>query len=66
MTQKRVQAFFPEDSLTAYVSTDISRIAKSSLHYVKFYLPHSTQVFELHSLVKTLFGIGRVMSYRAE
>ncbi|KAK1930355.1 hypothetical protein P3T76_014026 [Phytophthora citrophthora] len=65
-TQKRVQAFFPEDSLTAYVSTDISPIAKSSLHYVKFYLPPSTQIFEPHALVKTLFGIGRVMSYRAD
>ncbi|KAL3669481.1 hypothetical protein V7S43_005873 [Phytophthora oleae] len=66
MTQKRVQAFFPEDSLIAYVSTDISPIAKSALHYVKFYLPPPTRVFEPHMLVKTLFGIGSVMSYRAE
>ncbi|KAI9982822.1 hypothetical protein PInf_006612 [Phytophthora infestans] len=40
--QKRVQAFFPEDSLTAYVSTDISPLAKSSLSYVKFYLAPSS------------------------
>ncbi|GMF11407.1 unnamed protein product [Phytophthora lilii] len=64
--QKRVQAFFSEDSLTAYVSTDISPLAKSSLNYVKFYRPRPARVFTSHTLVKTLFGIGRVMSYRPD
>ncbi|KAF4128224.1 hypothetical protein GN958_ATG22576, partial [Phytophthora infestans] len=63
--QKRVQAFFPEDSLTAYVSTDISPLAKSSLSYVKFYLA-PPRGFEPHTVVQTLFGIGRVVSYRDE
>ncbi|CAI5703563.1 unnamed protein product [Peronospora effusa] len=66
-SQKRVQAFFTEDSLKAYVSTDISPIANSSLHYVKFYPPQPpVRLFASHSLVKTLFGIGRVLSYRAQ
>ncbi|KAE8968709.1 hypothetical protein PR002_g27662 [Phytophthora rubi] len=64
--QKRVQAFFPEDSLAAYVSTDISPLANSSLRYVKFYQPPPAHIFAPHTLVKTLFGIGRVQSYRAE
>ncbi|RAW41172.1 hypothetical protein PC110_g2665 [Phytophthora cactorum] len=64
--QKRVQAYFPEDSLTAYVSTDISPLAKSSLNHVKFYRAPPARVFAPHTLVKTLFGIGRVMSYREE
>ncbi|KAG6964481.1 hypothetical protein JG688_00007667 [Phytophthora aleatoria] len=64
--QKRVQAFFPEDSLVAYVSLDSSVLSKGSLNYVKFYRSTPAGVFARHSLVKTLFGIGRVMSYRAE
>ncbi|KAG6587282.1 uncharacterized protein IUM83_02701 [Phytophthora cinnamomi] len=66
VNQKRVQAFFPEDGLTAYVSTDISPLANSSMRYIKFYHPPPAHVFAPHTLVKTLFGIGRVQSYRAE
>jgi len=65
-TQKRVQAFFTEQSLTVYVSTDISPLARSSLHYVKFYRAQPAPVLAPHTLVKTLFGIGRVLRYRAE
>ncbi|TDH66237.1 hypothetical protein CCR75_002296 [Bremia lactucae] len=63
---KRVQAFLPEDSLTAYVSSDFSIIPKSSLNYVKFYRSPPVRILAAHTLVKTLFGIGRVLSYRAE
>ncbi|GMF48624.1 unnamed protein product [Phytophthora fragariaefolia] len=65
-SQKRVQAYFPEDSLVAYVSTDISPLASSSLKFVKFYHPLPARVFAPHTLVKSLFGIGRVQSFRAE
>ncbi|EGZ11642.1 hypothetical protein PHYSODRAFT_458535, partial [Phytophthora sojae] len=63
---KRVRAFFPEDSLTVYVSTDISPLSDSSLEYLKFYRAPPAHIFAPHALVKTLFGIGRVQSYRAE
>ncbi|KAL4140055.1 hypothetical protein PRNP1_015287 [Phytophthora ramorum] len=66
LNQRRTQAYFPEDSLMAYVSTDISPLATSSLNYVKFYRPLPTRSFASHTLVKTLFGIGRVLRYRAE
>ncbi|KAF4029068.1 hypothetical protein GN244_ATG19233 [Phytophthora infestans] len=64
--QKRVEAFFPDESLVAYVPSDSSAISKSLLNYVKFYHPPPARIFAPHSLVKTLFGIGRVVSYRAE
>ncbi|CAH0520280.1 unnamed protein product [Peronospora belbahrii] len=64
--RNRAQAFFTEDSLTVYVSADTSPLAKSSLHYVKFYAAPPARIFAPNSLVKTLFGIGRVLSYRAE
>ncbi|RLN44236.1 hypothetical protein BBJ29_007804 [Phytophthora kernoviae] len=64
--QKRVQAFFPEDSLVVLVVSDVLPIAKSSLNYVKFCLPPPTRVFTPHTLVKTLFGIGRVLRYRVD
>ncbi|OWZ22785.1 hypothetical protein PHMEG_0002457 [Phytophthora megakarya] len=64
--QKRVQAFFPEDSLVACVGADISVISKSSLNYVKFYRPSPARIFASHTLVKTLFGIGRVLAYRLD
>ncbi|OWZ09163.1 hypothetical protein PHMEG_00018176 [Phytophthora megakarya] len=64
--QKRVQAYFPEDSLTVYVSTDISPLSKSSLDYLKFYRAPPARIFTPHTLVKTFFGIGRITNYREE
>jgi hypothetical protein len=66
MSQKRVQVFCPEDSLVACASAVTSPISKSSLNYVKFYRSPPARVFASHTLVKTLFGMGRVLRYRAE
>ncbi|KAI9916684.1 hypothetical protein PsorP6_018248 [Peronosclerospora sorghi] len=65
-TARRAQAYLPEDSLTVYVSTSQSPLAKSSLNYVKFHPAPPARVFAPNTLVKTLFGIGRVISYRPE
>lgn len=64
--KKRVQAFLPEDSLRTYASLESLSLSRSSLSYVKFYRSPPARIFASHSIVKTLFGIGRVMSYRAE
>ncbi|KAG7377283.1 hypothetical protein PHYPSEUDO_011933 [Phytophthora pseudosyringae] len=64
--EKRVQAFFSEDSLIAYVSSDMSTLSRGSLNYVKFHRALPTRRYASHTLVKTLFGIGRAMSYRTE
>uniref|UniRef100_M4C4Y7 Phosphatidate phosphatase APP1 catalytic domain-containing protein n=1 Tax=Hyaloperonospora arabidopsidis (strain Emoy2) TaxID=559515 RepID=M4C4Y7_HYAAE len=63
---ERIQAYFTEESLTAAVSTYTSPPASCSLRYVKFYPAPPARIYASHTLVKTLFGIGRVMSYRAE
>ncbi|RLN02943.1 hypothetical protein BBJ28_00000928 [Nothophytophthora sp. Chile5] len=64
--QKRVRAFFPEESLVAFVAVDVSPISKSSIGYIKLYRPPPARVFPPHTLVKTLFGMGRVLRYRTD
>ncbi|KAG1697402.1 hypothetical protein DVH05_016277 [Phytophthora capsici] len=64
--QRRVQAFFSEDNLVAYLSPSLSTLSRGSLNYVKFHRAPPARIFASHTLVKTLFGIGRVISYRMD
>ncbi|KAL3670083.1 hypothetical protein V7S43_004399 [Phytophthora oleae] len=64
--QRRVQAFFSEDNLVAYLSPSLSTLSRGSLNYVTFHRAPPARIFVSHTLVKTLFGIGRVISYRTD
>ncbi|KAL8002365.1 hypothetical protein Plhal703r1_c15g0071751 [Plasmopara halstedii] len=65
-SKKRAQAFLPDDSLVSCECLASSGLSKSSIKYVKFHRSPPARIFASHSLVKTLFGIGRVISYRTE
>ncbi|TMW62234.1 hypothetical protein Poli38472_009727 [Pythium oligandrum] len=64
--KRRVQAFFPEESLMANVPGDVTQIAKSSVKYVRFRRAPLARVFAPQTPVSTPFGDGRVVRFRPE
>lgn len=68
ISKKRPRAYVPQESIAAIVpGADATvALAKSSLKYVKFYKPPLVRVFPPQALVKTPFGVGRVVRFRRD
>ncbi|KAJ0409472.1 hypothetical protein P43SY_002362 [Pythium insidiosum] len=64
--RRRVQGYFPEESLIAYVSGDVSPIPRSQLKYVRVHRAPLGRIYAAHTPVSTPFGDGRIVKFRVE
>ncbi|GLE00289.1 hypothetical protein PINS_up009016 [Pythium insidiosum] len=64
--RRRVQGFFPEESLVTYVAGDVSPITRSPLKFVRVHRAPLGKIYAPQTPVSTPFGDGRVVKFRTE